>query len=516
MKRLFLLPALLVGTMLGQTMPVSSGTPESSIQPGTLLEQSYQISLLSVNKAERPYYLSELTEASVGLVPKNELEAWCIEMFREAFQIPGWDGVALEKQALVPLAKVNPDLAIHHFEQVQDPRPGFDGDFREDVRSQSAKKIFEPFWDEAKKANLSDKEILARVETMRKRARHFGATGSYPYVAMSWLASELAKSSSSEQQKAAVDIIAEATQFFKNEPVKFRNRNHEFLKLLETIRKNSVFQPVFAPAVRLLVNRVGDTPSIVDYKAEIKTGSGEIVTLNDRVQDLLFRAFPMIRTAAPDLVPGLLNKYPILRKSVEPLATYYAGIVPWKTTADQSKILHDRMKQEQLVDDIKELANSNLPEAQERASFLTETSLQIRGYAFLVPAIMNRDRAQAQSIYAGERTRLQEIPENADKINAEVALVEAGYFVDRDDFPDMLEEAFDHATAALEDDYRLRPQFRTDQRKEYETLSELVEFGVNHGQVSLITRITQLPNDQLRAYLLIHAAKGLTKKPEKN
>lgn len=520
MKRLFFAALLLVATAnFGQQTTRPIKTVEQ--QAIALFEASYALSVSAISESERSYYLLELIDASMGTVPPEETERWCIEMFATARRVTDrWDRVAQEKNALVRLAKVNPARAVLLFDQVEDPQADFEGVFREDVRSQAARvSIFPLYWEDAQTKKLSEAEILSRVEKMESLARHFGQTGSYPYGAMSDLAVHLAKGSPAQQQHAK-DIIAEATEFFSKEPVKFRNRNREFFRLLETIHGETLLQPLLVPALRTYIDRVSDTVNEGEYKVEIENGNGEIVIITNRVEELIFRAFPIIRAAMPqEVLKSLSDKYASLSKAVGKLQIVYAGIVPWKTTEDQAQILHDRMKQELLVDQIKDSVGEKdkLPEAEHQASLLTDTSLHVVGYATIVPFLKNQGRAErAYEIYAGELTRLQEISDNSDRVEAEIALADASYSVDPDSFAANVEVAFSHALNALEEDYRLRSQLRTDQRKGYTVLARLVEFGLERGQVGLIERVQAIQNTELKVHLLVHAGKGLApRKPKK-
>jgi hypothetical protein len=157
----------------------------------------------------------------------------------------GWDRIAEEKNALVPLSEVDPRLALDLFLDVEKPQPNDEGTFPEDVRADAAQYIFLNHWRRFKLAGLS------RIENV---ARHIGDTGEYPYSAMGLILGELSRCKSDNGEGIAHAIFKEALQYYQR-PSHFLNKNEEFLKLLRNARF-IVDQNLFRLALRTFVTHL--------------------------------------------------------------------------------------------------------------------------------------------------------------------------------------------------------------------------------------------------------------------
>lgn len=105
------------------------------------MNESYTVSR-QLNDSDRGYYLLAFAKTSVGIALWN-VQEWCkVTLCLSKSVIDEWDRTALEKNALVPLSEINPHLAMHLFQQLDNPPPDANGRFPKDVHNHAALAIF--------------------------------------------------------------------------------------------------------------------------------------------------------------------------------------------------------------------------------------------------------------------------------------------------------------------------------------------------------------------------------------
>jgi hypothetical protein len=99
-----------------------------------------------------------------------------------------------------------------------------------------------------------------------------------------------------------------------------------------------------------------------------------------------------------------------------------------------------------------------------------------------------------------------------DRLDALVARAKSAYFVgDMDHFSTLSDQAVDMGFSLLMDNSHQVSRPRIQRLQGYEQLADIIEFGTVHGSVSLMARVQQIPNPELKAYLLIRVAEGILK-----
>src|SRR5258708_30270194 len=205
-----------------QLSPQSVKPPEPESPAAVLLNDSYAIAS-HFDVDERVPYLVNLTEVAVDIAPPEKVKIWGRKLFADSFQLSNPQmRIAEEKNALVPLSKIDAQLAMDLFPKVEDPPAG---NLSEDVRANAATHIFPNYW------HLNGIKGLSTIQQM---ARHIGESGEYPYRAMGLILAELAKSKENPESRQKVgEILRDALEFYQLGESRFRNPNIEFLDLLE-------------------------------------------------------------------------------------------------------------------------------------------------------------------------------------------------------------------------------------------------------------------------------------------
>jgi hypothetical protein len=480
-----------------------AGTPENSSRPQALqlLQQSAALAK-QVAPADEVYVLQALTGAAVTMKPAApDAEQLCIRMFDLASSKEmdrGWNRVAQQKNAVTRLAMVNPVRAMELFSKIDAPQPDDDGEFPEDLRSSAAFNVFPRYW------NATG---LAGLGAIEHQANAIGDTGEYPYRAMGKILTLLAKDPTTAEQRNA--IFAKALAYYDTpNPRPFRNRNMQFLKLLQATPPPIVEKKIFSDALRALVRRIFSSPKDVDYAEEINN-----VEFVDRGRALLFRAFTLIRSVDPAWAAKLKQQYQELKYATGKVESISASAIHQNVTPDQARYIHYKLAQETLPDKIDEkIAAGDVAGAKALAARLTDDHAHIVGIAKLLPTLAPAD---AQRSYAAERTRLQAITDDVERVQAVVALAKAAYSIgEPDEAMDLSKSAFADALRIFTSDTRQRPQLHVQDWQGYAELRDLVTFGMQHQFPWTLSTIADLQDVRLKATLLAIAAQAIIA-PEK-
>lgn len=485
-----------------------------------LINQSYAMSG-HLNSFQRAYYLRTLLGNSVGIVSDDQYRQWALEMFYRSLEISDvHHRIPLEKTSLVYLSAVDPEMTMQLFSSViekEKPQPGLDGTYVEDVRANGATAIFMNYWN-SKKVSASQRERLDQIEREALRLPRTG--GEYPYVAIGSIIAALADAPSGELQKERTRIFTEALDFYEQEPQKFITRNRQFRQFLE-LTKNILNSDLLSQAAQVFVEKLlHGARDVRDFQAEIWTHKDNlpfVTSFMDDRRELLFEAFPTLQKLTSGLV-DLSQKFPELQRFPE-LKNRGTGEVDFLAAdyvqpghePSESQVLHSKALQASIAGQIRQVQENDPQFAMDLVSRLRDDVAHIEGYTALLPSVIKKSGSEeAQRIYRDERTRLQEIKDDDERLRATVALAEASYAVqDTRSLSDFLATGMEQGAVLFEEDSRLRPQLTPSERRGYRGVSELVTFGVEHSVTEVIDRIQQIQDTELKANLLAIEAKAL-------
>jgi hypothetical protein len=461
--------------------------------PKRLLHQSYALSQkLSGN--ERLFYLTELTRISTHIDPGKTQEL-CLTMFHLASGIKEPRlRAAGQRNALVALSYVNPSLAMQMLPDVSFAAPTRDHLLFEDVRATAAEGIFTNFLEKLKPQGLS---------TVTDQARNLGKTGQYPYRAMASIINHFPNF-----KGEANDILNTALSFYTNE-AGFLNRDEEFFVLLRTLKYSAIDRNLMARALRTFVHRLTHDEIQIpgNYYSEIRISDGDYVPFTDRNRAFLFLAFPAIRQFDSSLAEYLLQEHPELARASEGMQYISGGFVTGNRTSEQARQRHNQWLQESLLSRVREERECNPQSAAEFAQRLTDDASRIIGFAWIVHGISLTNLTEARKVYYDQTLKLKGLKDSFDQLHATVAMADAAYFVGDSQYETLSGKSLDLGIALFTRD-RAAP--RVQRHQGFEQLQELATFSASRHADVLRTKIQRLPDNWLKAYLLLYEAEGRT------
>ena len=283
---------------------------------GTCIPARHLGFILNFNRALESQIAGLIQAPDTG--DPQQVRKWSDEMFLLALHSPeGWNRVAAEKNALIPLSTIDPELALKRLNDVEAPQliPGISW-FPEDVRADAAVHIFQDYWKMYGRARLPE---------IQASATHIGETGEYPYRAMGMILSDLLRAGNADDRAMADSIVDEAINFYKRKS-KFEDRNFQFLDLLQFTR-SKVSRDRYVAALRMFVSHLTrETPLRGHFIAEVGTPNG-FAQFRDLNRALLFCAVPLISEIDSRWAALLVSQYPDLQPATKGATYFAAGIV---------------------------------------------------------------------------------------------------------------------------------------------------------------------------------------------
>ena len=466
-----------------------------------LLDEAHRISR-TFRLEQRSWTVFDATEVAAPLDSQRG-KLWALEAWELSKQLgPGQSRAALQKDALRDLAINDPNLALQLYRQVDLPAK-WDAVHQttEDSRSLGyANTIFKPVWERG------GPQYEKRLESL---ARFLGATGQYPYAAMSKIALDVSK----HDPKHADKILQDATRYFRSDPG-FTSTNQQFVRFILATRKisspnilrselNAAVEGLEAPP-RSFVHRT--------WQITVTTPSGD-AKFNSQNQALLFQLLPLLKMALPQKASQLLARYDSLRTApsitVDTLLVW-TGSVSMEGTADparmQLKADESRMFRAQSMADTEPKAAVSL------AKQINDPDLRTLALVSLVPAYAKVDAPESESWLSAAESHLGEIKENAKKLRMMTAVISAKLALGRyAEAQPLVQQAFELGEAVFSQDLHAQPDQLADSVAGYSELSDLTTSLVKIGETqgAALSRIGKMQNETLRAALLISAAKGI-------
>jgi hypothetical protein len=460
---------------------------------------------------DRISYLVRLTRASVDIAPPQLTEAWCEELFTLASRSPlGWDRVANQKNAAIPLATIDPKRAMELLAKTDRPQPHtMDGKFSEDVRDTAAAAVFPKFVHDHDRIGLTQLQAVSQV---RRQAQEIGDTGEYPYQAMAYVIRELMASKADGANEQSSAIFQDGFAYFKRHS-QFQDEEDEFLDLLESA-ENIAPASTYKEALELYVSRVlvPSTDGGV-FSARVKTSKGTVVRLDNQNKELLWRVSPLVNSYDHERFQTLQQKNPELIDaqggSVERVGSAFIPGTPSREYAEQksSQLMEitPLSKIKLLIKNDKD--NTGLAQAIEIAKSLNSLPARIIGYSYILPDLLKSDSKSAAQMYSAESEDFKKISDPLDQLKAKVAIAESAYyFHDLDKFNKLTSEVLVTGTQLFEKDSR---HSWADLRNGYSEMGNIVEFSANHNVPAGLEGLGLVENPLLKAHLMIFEAKGL-------
>lgn len=468
-------------------------TPVSNSEAAKILEESYQISR-TLKDQNRAFALVRLTDISTNVSPSRTI-AWSKELLTLAPSMPAnWNRTAAERNALIPLARVEPVQAFELLSKIEMPIPQSDG-FPEDIRDNAAEVIF---------VNYFHAAGLAQLDGIVRAADAIGETGEYPYRAMGLIIEELTKSPA--KPEVATHIFHRALTYFHRGSI-FQDEDVEFFDLLERVQ---FMIPVeeYKNGLKEFVRHLTTVRSneISKYAARALTAFG-VVEFDSEKKLLLFRIFPTLAGTDARWARELVNQYPWLSQAGEDIDIIAASAVPETSSHLNTSAVNALVAENLILRKIQHLQNTNPIAALAEARSLTDSSARARTLSLILPILARFDRAQARSVYDELQVLVTKVPAGMSRLRIMIDVAEAAYYVnDFNGFAGYMDQVFDYGMQLFQ---AQGADIVTLQHQGTLELMNMAEFAGEHVGMRVLPRIRSIQDNGLRAFLLLSTAKGM-------
>jgi hypothetical protein len=509
MRRPLLIALVLFGTRIGShaTVPSPFGpsfdtTRSQSVERSLhLLDEAYQLSH-PFRLEQKAWIIFYATEVAAPIDPRRGNQ-WALEVWDLAKQLePGQSRAALQKNALRDLAINDPDRALRLYRRQDLPSQwGAVHNTTEDPRSLGyANTIFKPVWERRGAPYFSRLESLARF---------LGATGQYPYAAMSKIALDESKSGNRHPRK----ILRDATKHFQRDPG-FMTTNKEFVKFILATRKIASAQALRAELNAAIAALEAPPRNFAKqtWRITATTPLGN-ASFDSQNEALLLQLLPIVKNAMPERAPELLNRYASLRNApaiTADMPVVLTGVVSLEGTANAAR-MQSRADEGRLYK-VQSTAEANPQEALSTAREISDPYLLTVALVSLVPAYSKVDAKEADSWLSDAKSQLGLFSDQGKKLRLMTAVVRAQVALGEDkEAEPLIQQAFDLGEAVFSLDMQGNPNELSYSIAGYDELTDLTASVVKAevNQAATISRIARVRNDVLRATLLISAAKGI-------
>ncbi len=465
----------------------------STGEAAKILEESYQISL-TLKDQNRAFLLVRLTDISTDVSPSRTV-VWSKELLTLAPSMPAnWNRAATERNALIPLARIEPIQAFNLFSKIETPMPR-NGGGAEDIRDNAAAVIF---------VNYFHAAGLAQLDDIIRAADAIGETGEYPYRAMGIIIEELTKSPA--KPEIAMHIFHRALTYFRRGSI-FQDEDVEFFDLLKRVQ----FIVPVAEYVNGLKEFVGHLTTITAneiprYTAKAVTALG-VVQFDSQKKLLLFRILPTVSQTDQRWARELIKQYPWLAPALDYGDTVTASAV-FETSSHLNASAVEALVTESLaLRKIQHLQDTNPMAALAEARLLTGNDARVRGLSLIMPTLARFDEAQARDVYDEIQVLVAKLPAGTSKLRGMVDLAEAAYYVnDLTRFADYTKQTFDYGSELF---HAQSADIVIPQHQGTLELMAMAEFAGEHIGVRVLPRIRLIQDHGLRSFLLLSAAKGI-------
>jgi hypothetical protein len=496
-------------------VPSEPPSPENypSSQAAVLMNEAYTLNQQVRNPSAQIRFLGDLVIASPDIVPEK-VEGWSRELVKLSRAakdeiLEPWDKVTNQKLAVVALSKTDPVAAMQLFSDIGPPQPNREGRLPEDVRAFGARVLF---------LNYFRAVGVSSLPRIQKEAENLVSTkGAYPFHAISLVIGELAGSGSNGPNQVN-ELFGDALKSYKSHscdsPVE--NQDSEFLTLLQNtkavVRKSLLMDAVHQLADHLQDSRCNKDPSSDQFVAIIQTDRGT-VRLADQRKTLLFRAFPVINEIDPiyakhlqEAVPELANANATILQVGGAKVTPNGNVNP----EEEAKRVQGGL-QSSLLRGVRIVRESNPQAALQMAESLNNKEDRIVAVSSVLPKLAQSDLQHAKLLYNNALNELDSLESPENRQRAAIWIAEAAFLTgDVDNFKYFAGKAFSDGLQQFEKSYTSSATSFVEDRPGYKELSELVEFAAAHDISWPLDEVQQMSNIELKAYLMLSAAKGLS------
>ncbi len=245
---------------------------------------------------ERANVLEKMAHASLAL-DKSQAVVWSKELFRIAHQLtPGQDRAAYEKNALITLARVDPEASAKFYKQ-QDSLQDWatDATPSEDIRAYGTRTLFPALW------RTQGKKALPQI---RDIALWLGDTGGYPYSGLTPIFPEIA----AQDKNAAEQFFLDAVTYLPRGQ-SIRSTNRIFTDFVLASWKY-VPPPLVKRALATAVDAFSESSKDERMPKVKSEGIGHTgMAFSSQAELLLYKLLPVAREVDPDLAAKIEEEH---------------------------------------------------------------------------------------------------------------------------------------------------------------------------------------------------------------
>jgi hypothetical protein len=493
---------LLLSGLYGQTLPGATVSSRDGIKPTSILSESYQLSkgLVPSDRAILLNYLT-LTAAKHRLACTSN---WAEENLLLARQLPmDWNRIAIEKNAVVALSYVKPSRAMTLIRSMDPPVSDGVG-FPEDVRSDGARIIFQNYWRGQRPRGLPE---------LRAEAIYLGQTGQYPYRAVQNIVVDLVAEAPKEKGQlpiAAQSFVSDAYSFFRRGS-KFQLEDDDFVEFLQTLHA-ILPTSLLRQGVELAVERLFDTDRPLDkqgYLSHIQTEKGDAV-FRRRQEKLLFDILPLVREIDPNWAAQIVHRDPNLGQAEGNSGKEIMSEGVINPGGPEPVNGGSRGLQQSRADAASALSQTNPEGAVQLAQSISDPSIRTVALANIANVVWQSQPDRATEIEKTIGNIVPTVKNAEDRLEVLSALVRAAKAArDLATLHEALdkcfalgEELFDEGLAA----FPVRPTYVS---PSYNVLNDVIEATVSLEPATITSKVDQIRNVALRAYLLRTLAEAI-------
>ncbi len=482
---------------------IAQEIPSSSALSEALFGEAQEIvhKLLYPDGIEGLRHLVLLARAATVInIPKAEGEHLSLELFRlcSSAEQPS-QGIVIQANAVRDLSYFDPVLAMAMLRDITPPHATPNQPLYEDPRYHAAVYIFKNYLNARPYA----------VHDVINAAQFLGDTGQYPYRA----AAAVIKRLSPHSRHLATQIVKDAVTAYTGERG-FFNRDEEFLVFLQSLRylklRKRLASQVATAFVRKLTFESMTIPG--SYYGEVYTSeSSDVpVTFIDRNQAFLFLAIPAIRSLYPAFAAQLQLQYPKLAAATDHMKYVSGGFVHQGEDKDENN-RHQLFLQQSVLEILKKRALCTTNPAESPFSKkITEPLLDFERRALLIPHIAKRSREEAQQSYNTLLLSLGSFSNPLDRLQAEVALVNAAAgSITSQEYQQLTKIAFNTGLQQLNHYEQSHQSSDLGNGDPLDALKDLVSANPENPELDHL--VEALPETWLKADLLLYRAEAHTK-----
>lgn len=490
--------ALITSNVAGQGGPCESNAPS----PLDLLTQAYSASSHFAPEDRAAILLTAVHRAQP--LSKEYARRWSTELFWLAKQTTGDDRAAMEKNAIVELSAIDPEMAAELFMQ-QDTPVMVDGS--EDTRPYAAEVLFPALWSGSG---------VRSIQTITHLADWTGSTGQYPYLAMSDIIARVSR----KEPRLAQELYLSAVQAFRQD-AGFASTNSLFVDFILKTRMVPTAD-LLGTAVASAVSKLqesdtdkgaegGKTGPVFRIEIEINQRT---LTFASQSEALLFRLLPLIKHVNPNLARSILDKRDKLRSygDVPQDAEYTIHAVRADTSDAPSGTAIQEALDRSRLREIIELAKTNPDAAASNVNRLSSPSVRDLALASILPQVTDANLKEAASIISELESKLKSMKPSAVKLRLEVRLATAYLQLRRTaDARMAVTRAFDLGQELFAQDRLAHPGAKVYTVIGFDDLIELTETIASKGAEpwNFLQSIRLVSDEVLRSELLVFFAGGL-------